>query len=341
MKRVIAVLDLPPRRSLPNVRASFHAAATQWNAEVLWITNPLHSCHPFWQKMFVCDHVQSIYGNSHVLQLDNDMVIRSDCPSPFELVPPTDFAMISGRQSPQRRVDRASWNQMAHEEWARRCDVIAAPAWTHPNGGLYLYGTDAFGSIFAEIISNLLPTGGKHDLGCDECLIVNQLWTFHRSSIRFLPPDFNINLHQTPAWASNPVMQSYIYHFVGPTKKYLDQCRWQRTIPPELPYPWDRVATRMVQQLGSDSPEFLQLSSCLRSDTIANLLAIYPNLQIEIGMEKRIELARADQIPDHHRAQQFEVTLTSYLNLPRLLLRLGPNAARLIVSQQNAFASQI
>jgi hypothetical protein len=127
------------------------------------------------------------------------------------------------RESPQRRVDRASWNQMSHEEWVRRCDVIAAPAWTHPNGGLYLYGTDAFGLMFAEIISNLLPTGGKHDLGCDECLIVNHLWTFHRSSIRFLPPDFNINLHQTPSWANNPVMQSYIYHFIGPTKMYLDE----------------------------------------------------------------------------------------------------------------------
>ena len=52
MKRVIAVLDLPPRRSLPNVRASFHAAATRWNAEVLWITNPLHPCHPFPYQYF-------------------------------------------------------------------------------------------------------------------------------------------------------------------------------------------------------------------------------------------------------------------------------------------------
>jgi hypothetical protein len=82
MKRVIAVLDLPPRRSLANVCASFHAAATRWNAEVIWISTPLHSCHPFRQKMFVCDHVQSLFGSCHVLQLDNDIVIRSDCPSP-------------------------------------------------------------------------------------------------------------------------------------------------------------------------------------------------------------------------------------------------------------------
>jgi hypothetical protein len=332
MKRVIAVLDLPPRRSLPNVRASFHAAATRWNAEVLWITNPMHSSHPFWQKMFVCEHVQSIFGTSHVLQLDNDMVIRSDCTSPFDLVTPTDFAMVSGRQSPQRRVDRASWNQMAHEEWAQRCDVIAAPAWTHPNGGLYLYGTDAFGLMFAEIISNLLPTGGKHDLGCDECLIINHLWTFHRSSIRFLPPDFNINLHQTPSWANNPVMQSYIYHFVGPTKKYLDQCRWQRTSPPELPYPWDKRSRDLVAVWGDQPPVSYTLESIVQIETAANLLAAYPNLGI-IASESTIRRQiNCEAIGIQDRRAQFDASRTSYMNLPRLLLRLGPNACRLSVA---------
>jgi hypothetical protein len=292
----------------------------------------MHSSHPFWQKMFVCEHVQSIFGTSHVLQLDNDMVIRSDCTSPFDLVTPTDFAMVSGRQSPQRRVDRASWNQMAHEEWAQRCDVIAAPAWTHPNGGLYLYGTDAFGLMFAEIISNLLPTGGKHDLGCDECLIINHLWTFHRSSIRFLPPDFNINLHQTPSWANNPVMQSYIYHFVGPTKKYLDQCRWQRTSPPELPYPWDKRSRDLVAVWGDQPPVSYTLESIVQIETAANLLAAYPNLGI-IASESTIRRQiNCEAIGIQDRRAQFDASRTSYMNLPRLLLRLGPNACRLSVA---------
>lgn len=97
MKRVIAVLDLPPRRSSLNVRASFEAAATRWKAEVLWITNPLYQCHPFWQKIIVCDHIESLYGSLHILQRDNDMVIRSDCPSLFDLIVPSDFALVSGR----------------------------------------------------------------------------------------------------------------------------------------------------------------------------------------------------------------------------------------------------
>jgi hypothetical protein len=330
MKRVIAVLDLPPRRSLPNVRASFHAAATRWNAEVLWISPPLHSCHPFWQKMFVCDHVQSLFGSSHVLQLDNDMVIRSDCPSPFDLVAPTDFAMVSGRQSPQRRVDRASWNQMAHEEWARRCEVLPAPAWTHPNGGLYLYGTEAFGSMFAEIISNLLPTGGKHDLGCDECLVVNQLWTYHRSEIRFLPADYNVNLHQNDCWVSNPVMQSYIYHFVARTKERLPEVRWQRTDPVELPYPWDKRSRVIVERWGNQPPDSFELENITHVETAANLLAAYPNLRIIVSGSQDRQMKSCDAIPNHDRCCQFAATHTSYLNLIRLLLRLGPNASRIV-----------
>lgn len=329
MKRVIAVLDLPPRRSLPNVRASFHAAATRWNAEVIWITKPLHPCHPFWQKMFVCDHVQSLFGSSHVLQLDNDMVIRSDCPSPFDLVEPTDFAMVSGRQSPQRRVDRASWNQLAHEEWARRCDVIAAPAWTHPNGGLYLYGTEAFGLMFAEIISNLFPTGGKHDLGCDECLVVNQLWTFHRSAIRFLPADYNVNLHQNESWLSNPVMQSYIYHFVAKAKERLPEVRWQRTDPLELPYPWDKRSRDLVESWGDDPPASFTLESTVNIETAANLMAAYPTLQIIIPCSTEAIPVACESIKNHDRCMQFAATHTSYLNLLRLFLRLGPNSSRL------------
>lgn len=332
MQRVIAVLDLPPRRSQPNVRMSFEAAADRWNAKLLWITKPLHSCHPFWQKMFVCDQVQSRFGECHVLQLDNDMVIRSDCPSSFDLVTPTDFAMVSGRQSPQRRIDRASWNQMAHDEWAGRCGVEAAPAWTHPNGGLYLYGTESFALMFAEIISNLLPTGGSHDLGCDESLIVNELWTHHCDAIRFLPPDYNVNLHQNPEWAGNPVMQSYIYHFVGPTKQYLDQCRWQRTTPPELPHPWDQRSKYLITCWGNLSPSTYEPSSNTHVETIANLLTAYPELRIKLPTENRKTPSTCGRISPSCRAQQFDFTGTAYLNAAKLLLRLGPNASRVSIS---------
>jgi len=239
--------------------------------------------------------------------------------------------MVSGRQSPQRRVDRASRNQMAHEEWARRCDVIAAPAWTHPNGGLYLYGTDAFGLMFAEIISHLLPTGGKHDLGCDECLIVNQLWTYHRSAIRFLPADYNVNLHQNDCWVSNPVMQSYIYHFVARAKERLPEVRWQRTDPLEMPYPWGKRSRELVESWGKHPPDSFSLGNNTHIETAANLLAAYPELQIITTSSTDRPIQLCDAIPIQDRSGQFATTHTSYLNLLKLLLRLGPNASRVVL----------
>ena len=240
-------------------------------------------------------------------------------------------------QSPQRRVDRSSWNQQAHEEWARRCDVVPAPAWTHPNGGLYLYGTDAFGLMFPEIISNLLPTGGKHDLGCDECLIVNQLWTYHRSAICFLPADYNVNLHQNDCWVSNPVMQSYIYHFVARAKERLPEVRWQRTDPLELPYPWDKRSRAIVDNWGNRPPDSFSLENITQVETAANLLTAYPNLQITVACSQDSQLGSCDAIPNHDRCGQSAATHTSYLNLIRLLLRLGPNASR-IVPNENSLA---
>jgi len=243
--------------------------------------------------------------------------------------------MVSGRQSPHRRMDRGGWNHNAHVTWAQRCGIDPAPAWTHPNGGLYLYGTDTFGSMFAEIISHLLATGGKHDLGCDECLIVNQLWQDHRSAIQFLPADYNVNLHQNESWLSNPVMQSYVYHFVARAKERLPEVRWQRTDPLELPYPWDKRSRDFVESWGDDPPASFTLESTVHIETAANLLAAYPTLQIIIRCSTEAIPVACESIKNHDRCMQFAATHTSYLNLIRLLLRVGPNASRISSKSPN------
>ncbi|MCY2974543.1 MAG: hypothetical protein NTW52_07720 [Planctomycetota bacterium] len=52
MRRVIAVIDLPPKRAHANTRASYKAAAQRWDAELDWIdqtcqspVDTLHSRH--------------------------------------------------------------------------------------------------------------------------------------------------------------------------------------------------------------------------------------------------------------------------------------------------------
>lgn len=134
MKRVIAILDLPPRRAVPTVRESVEAAAERWNAELHWIRRPLQPCHPFWQKMFVCGDVAKRFGPSHVLQIDNDMVIRSDCPSPFELAQPGQFAMVAERQCAQNRIDNGGCQKCARDlgktlSSQSRADLDASKRW--------------------------------------------------------------------------------------------------------------------------------------------------------------------------------------------------------------------
>jgi len=154
--------------------------------------------------------------------------------------------------------------------------------------------------------------------------------------VRFLPPDFNINLHQTPGWANNRVMQSYIYHFVGRTKRYLDQCRWQRIDPPEFPYPWDTKAKMLINRFGDAPPPVWEAASCLHSDTIANLLAVFPEMRNQINQLLEQSLCQADEVKKSGRNQQSAATYTSYLSLPTLLLRLGPNASRISIASQDS-----
>ncbi|AMV35356.1 hypothetical protein VN12_24735 [Pirellula sp. SH-Sr6A] len=321
MKRVIAILDLPPRRAVPTVRESVEAAAERWNAELQWIRRPLQPCHPFWQKMFVCGDVAKRFGPSHVLQIDNDMVIRSDCPSPFDLAKPGKFAMVAERQCAQNRIDNGGWQKTAHEIWAERCRLNPAPTWMHPNGGLYLYDTETFACMFERIIQYLIVTFGANDQATDESLIINQLWNDHADLIAFLPPDFNVSMLQTPEWATNPVMQSFVYHFIGPSKPHLDRCRWQRSNPTELPFPDNRQSIELISEWKDDPPASYDIGSIFRPDLAANLLATYPNLIVSGTWSD--ELTVYDE-----RLSSLDETFSSHLVLTRFLIRLGVNARR-------------
>ena len=127
-------------------------------------------------------------------------------------------------------------------------------------------------------------------------------------------------------------MQSCIYHFVAETKKYLDQCRWQRFHPPEVPYRWDTTAYALINRFGETPPRIWEAASCLHSDTIANMLAVFPEMRIQINQTLEQSPCPADEVKKSDRNQQFAATYTSYLNLPKLLLRLGPNASRISIA---------
>jgi hypothetical protein len=320
-KRIIAVLDLPPARAVKHVRDSYAAAANRWGADLYWIQANLKPWHPFWQKMLVCEHVKKRFGDSHVLQLDNDMLIRSDCPSPFDRVQPDQFGMVAERQCAQNRMDKGGWHRRAHTTWARRCALTPAPTWIHPNGGLYLYDTERFAPLFGKLGRMIHRTDAAIDLAPDESLIVNQLWTDHRDAIAFLPGDFNVSMSQAPDWARTPVMQSYVYHFISKTKKHLQHCQWQRRDPVELPYSLNQRSRKLIELWKNDPPPTYDMGRILRVEPVANLLAVYPELIVSGTWHHRGTIDERRLTPD-------DDTQIPYLMLSRFLIRLGVNARR-------------
>ncbi len=114
----------------------------------------------------------------------------------------------------------------------------------------------------------------------DEALIINQLWHDRPDDIVFLPGDFNVSMLQNTDWAANPVMQSFIYHFIGQSKSRMDGARWQRTAPPELPHPWDKATQPIIDAFGTNPPTYYDLGQVVRAETAANLLAVYPELLV-------------------------------------------------------------
>lgn len=241
MKRVIAVLDLPPKQAHASTRASYASAAQRWQAELLWITRPLADRHPFWQKMLVAEHVQSKYGACRVAQLDNDMLIRSDCPSPFDAVSSDKFGIVPQRGGP--------WTRRSHVFWADRSPWQPAPRWFHVQGGLMVYPTSDWVAICQQCFACGPGCNWNSRYGCDEPLLSNLIWQHHRDRIQLLPQTFNTLVSQCPRLAEQPTMEAHVYHFHTWAKKHLPKIDWKPV--PELQNQSDKLADLFTQH-GSD-----------------------------------------------------------------------------------------
>ena len=89
----------------------------------------------------------------------------------------------------------------------------------------------------------------------------------------------------------------------------------------------------IVERWGNSPPDSFELENITQVETAANLLTAYPNLQITVACSQDSQLGSCDAIRNHDRCGQFAATHTSYLNLIRLLLRLGPNASRIVPNE--------
>jgi hypothetical protein len=104
-------------------------------------------------------------------------------------------------------------------------------------------------------------------------------------------------------------------------KPHLDRCRWQRSKPPELPFPDNRQSIELINEWKDDPPTSYDIGSIFRPDLAANLLAVYPKLLVSGTWSD--ELTVYDE-----RLTNLDETFSSHLVLTRFLIRLGVNARR-------------
>ena len=89
---------------------------------------------------------------------------------------------------------------------------------------------------------------------------------------------------------------------------------------------------RLVEFLGIDPTEE-ELESAIAHVNPELRKFGYPKLQIIVSGSQGSQMKSCDAIPNHDRCGQFAATHSSYLNLIRLLLRLGPNASRIVPNE--------
>jgi hypothetical protein len=212
MSNALVCLNL--RDFMPShVRESFSLAARKWGAEYVEITEPLGDMHHFWQKALIPLSRYAV-GFDRILQLDCDMLIRSDCPSLFALVPNSRFGAVSQVQHQQ--------------EWAALMGLVPYPRQRlQANLGLIVYSP----TVHRPLLEEWQETG----LRCNyywvkgmppEQFALSCLLYSMRIPMRWLPWKFNaIRAQRQPSG----IIRTPIAHFCGSRgrlREIVDQYEW-------------------------------------------------------------------------------------------------------------------
>jgi len=235
VRKALATLNVGGKSLHPKSRASFEAAARRWGCQFVELRRPLAPCHIFWQKAFVpvrlCDF-------DRVLQLDADMLIRSDAPNPFDIVPAETIGVVSACQFPPNEADIGYLEGVAiskHRdkcvgEWAGWTGLKPCPDTHHLNGGFFLYGPQKHAGVFARLrrcgqgkgwYPKRLPEQACLSLllhnGIGRATWLPQTWNTV-AACQALRPE-----HDTGE------MKSFIYHFTGREERHerIARCRWR------------------------------------------------------------------------------------------------------------------
>lgn len=235
MRLALVTLNIGGSSLHPKSRESFEAAASRWGCEFVELTNRLAPCHVFWQKAFVpvrmCDF-------DRVLQLDADMLVRADAPSPFGLVPDDSVGVVSACQFPpgsgdiwlREGVAISKHRTRCVAEWAKRTGLRPCPDTHHLNGGFFLYGPQEHAGVFARLRRCGQASGWCPRRLPEQVCLSLLLWN-GVGRATWLPQEWNtVAAGQRIRPEHNTgTMKGFIYHFTGRENRAerIERCYWR------------------------------------------------------------------------------------------------------------------
>lgn len=222
MKRIVALLNL--NRCLgPKSRASITAAAERWGAELVEITKPtIPGRHHFWQKAVL--H-RELPDDAHVLQLDTDILIRADAPSPFALISPDRLGLV--RCNP----GFCQWiggRQQAIAHWAKLLDLPEVDVFTeYPNLGFLMYSTPVHRQLLEDVYAAGERIKWANERMPEQTILA--LLAHHRQvDVQWMPTIYNTcGLHRSEI-SHRGGMTTFIYHGCGDSAWVLPRMDWRR-----------------------------------------------------------------------------------------------------------------
>jgi hypothetical protein len=209
----VAVLNVGGRCLHEKSRESIESAASRWGCDFVEIKEKVADVHPFWQKMFLPLHLE---GYDRVLQIDADVLIRSDAPSPFD---DCDEGMVGVVQDAQVRhayrsvtLERVRSRQTAL--WSHVSGIQDISDSEHINAGFILYSPRRHSDLFQEVRS--IGEGFRwFSVGLPEQSCLSLVLAKSPDRREMMPHTWNtvsIISKWRPRFGPGK-MKSYVYHF--------------------------------------------------------------------------------------------------------------------------------
>lgn len=212
MKNLVVTLNVGKDVLHNNARSSIREAARRWNCNYFELVSGsgLH----FWEEKLHLD--EHLPDGVRVCYYDGDVVVRSDCPSPFEIVPEGKLGWVR-HDHPSH--SGATWHVQNTMPWY--CDKVGIEIdhlKEYANTGMMVFDLPLHRPLFG-LARDIVKTHGF-----DRNWVIADQGNFAVArkkldlSVFWIPPYFQY--HGEALWAGwTPELKAYGYHFCGPINK--------------------------------------------------------------------------------------------------------------------------